>query len=59
MITPGFFLTWEEQDVASWIRRDRCHPCVIMWSIGNEIYDMHADMRGTEVTRLLTEEVQA
>lgn len=53
-----FFQTWYRQDVASWIRRDRIHPCVIMWSIGNEIYDIHADLRGTEVTKLLTAEVR-
>ena len=54
-----FFPAWEEKDVASWIRRDRCHPCVILWSIGNEIYDMQADDRGREVTRMLTEQVRA
>ena len=48
-----FFPEWHERDVASWIRRDRCHPSVILWSIGNEIYDMHADTRGTEVTKEL------
>ena len=53
-----FFQSWYKQDVASWIRRDRTHPCVIMWSIGNEIYDIHADLRGTEVTKLLTSEVR-
>ena len=53
-----FFREWYQRDVASWIRRDRRHPCVIMWSVGNEIYDIHADMRGTEMTRLLTEEVR-
>ena len=53
-----FFPDWEAKDVASWIRRDRCHPSVIMWSVGNEIYDMHADMRGTEVTGMLKEQVE-
>ena len=53
-----FFQEWAERDVASWIRRDRCHPCIIMWSIGNEIYDMHADLRGTEVTRFLAGQVR-
>ena len=53
-----FFPEWYQKDVASWIRRDRCHPSVIMWSVGNEIYDMHADERGTEVTRLLRDEVR-
>ena len=36
-----FFDEWHEKDVASWIRRDRNHPSVIMWSVGNEIYDTH------------------
>ena len=53
-----FFPTWEERDVASWIRRDRCHPSVIMWSIGNEIYDVYADIRGAEVTQMLKEQVE-
>ena len=53
-----FFPEWYQKDVASWIRRDRCHASVIMWSIGNEIYDMHADERGTEVTQLLKDEVR-
>ncbi|MCL1997756.1 MAG: DUF4982 domain-containing protein [Turicibacter sp.] len=38
-----FFEEWIERDVASWIRRDRNCPSIIMWSIGNEIYDTHAD----------------
>ena len=54
-----FFPEHEAEDVALWIRRDRCHPSVILWSIGNEIYDMHADLRGTEVCRMLTEQVRS
>lgn len=45
-----FFPEWHEKDVRSWIRRDRNHASVIMWSIGNEIYDTHASPRGVEVT---------
>ncbi len=49
----NFFNDWAEKDVASWIRRDRNHPSVIMWSIGNEIYDTHAGERGQEITKML------
>ncbi len=48
-----FFEEWAERDVKNWIRRDRNHPSVIMWSIGNEIYDTHADERGKETLRRL------
>ncbi|MDD6034708.1 MAG: glycoside hydrolase family 2 TIM barrel-domain containing protein, partial [Lachnospiraceae bacterium] len=46
----AFFKDWYKVDVASWIRRDRNHPSVIMWSIGNEIYDTHADEHGQDIT---------
>lgn len=53
-----FFPQWHERDVKSWIMRDRNHPSVILWSIGNEIYDTHADARGQEITRHLKELVE-
>ncbi|MUT65379.1 glycoside hydrolase family 2 TIM barrel-domain containing protein [Paenibacillus sp. NEAU-GSW1] len=48
-----FFSEWHERDVASWVRRDRNRPSMLMWSIGNEIYDTHADERGQEITVML------
>ncbi|MBQ9211307.1 MAG: DUF4982 domain-containing protein [Clostridia bacterium] len=54
-----FFPEHEVEDVASWVRRDRNHASVIMWSIGNEIYDMFADDRGREVACLLRDQVRA
>ncbi|RRJ61720.1 DUF4982 domain-containing protein [Paenibacillus oralis] len=53
-----FFKDWAAVDVKSWVKRDRNHPSLLMWSIGNEIYDTHADERGQEITRLLMEEVR-
>ena len=31
------FPQWHEADLAGMVKRDRNHPCVILWSIGNEI----------------------
>lgn len=53
-----FFPEHYAGDIAAFVRRDRRHPSVIMWSIGNEIYDVHAGPRGAELTRLLAEEVR-
>ncbi len=41
--TPGyegsfdFFEEWSSRDAADMVRRDRNHPSIIMWSIGNEV----------------------
>ncbi len=34
-----FFDEWSERDMVNMIHRDRNHPSVVMWSIGNEIPD--------------------
>ncbi len=53
-----FFRDTCKQDIASWVRRDRNHPSLIMWSIGNEIHDTHAGPRGLEIAKQLKSYVQ-
>ena len=48
----NYFNDWCERDVASWVRSGRNHPSLIMWSIGNEIYDTHVG-NGLAITKRL------
>ncbi len=52
-----FFEKDYAQNTAEWVCRDRNHPSLLMWSIGNEIQDMHVSERGAHWTRALGEEV--
>jgi len=35
--TFTYFEEWIDRDVADMVRRDRCHPSIFLWSIGNEV----------------------
>ncbi len=47
-----FFDQWSERDIVSMLHRDRNHPCIIMWSIGNEIEEQGASNGGAMARRL-------
>jgi beta-galactosidase len=47
-----YFDEWSERDVRDFVRRDRNHPSVIMWSIGNEIPEQRRPEGGEMAKRL-------
>ena len=47
------FHEWAEKDLRAMLRRDRNHPCVILWSTGNEI-DEQRTPAGLDISRRLT-----
>jgi beta-galactosidase len=49
------FTDWHEQDLRSLIRRDRNHPSVIIWSLGNEVGEQYTDVAGAEIGRRLND----
>ncbi len=52
-----FFDEWWRRDVGAWIRRDRNHPSVVAYSIGNEIPEQ-ADPEGARIGEMLANEVR-
>lgn len=53
-----FFKEWHERDLSDTVRRDRNHPCVILWSIGNEVNEQHKEDfpgQGGQIAKRLVE----
>lgn len=44
----NYFKEWYKRDIQAMVYRDRNHPCVIMWSYGNEVQE-RADPEGIAI----------
>lgn len=53
-----FFRDWWARDIASMVLRDRNHPCVFSYSIGNEIFEVDGTSDAPKLSKMLSDEVR-
>lgn len=53
-----YFDEWSDHDLASSVRRDRNHPSIILWSIGNEVAQRADQPEGDLISRRLVETIR-
>jgi beta-galactosidase len=49
-----YYDEWSERDVRDMVRRDRNHPSIILWSIGNELPEQSSPTGWQEARRLVS-----
>lgn len=53
-----YFADWWERDLTAFIKRDRNHPCIFCWSIGNEIVERNDLYGGAQYSSALASKVR-
>jgi beta-galactosidase len=52
------FQDWSEPDTRAFIRRDRNHPSIMMWSFGNEVGEQYTGAEGAAVAQRIADFVK-